>query len=58
MANISALSAPLGLPNSFAATIKFIAARRHLVERFVRGYAKELQWLAANDAGSRGCFDQ
>ena len=52
------VSAPLRLPNSFAATNKFIAARRQIVERFVRGYAKELQWLAANDAGSRAYFDQ
>ena len=52
------VSAPLRLPDCFAATNKFIAARRQSVERFVRGYANELQWLAANDDGSRGCFDQ
>ena len=36
--------------SSFAATNRFIEARPEAVHRFVRGFARGLEWLAANDA--------
>ncbi len=38
--------------SSFAATNKFLAAKPDLVIRFTQGYARALEWLAANDAAT------
>ena len=40
--------------SSFAATNKFLAANPDLVIRFTQGYARALEWLAANDAPTVG----
>lgn len=40
--------------SSFAATNKLLDAKPDLVLRFTRGYARALQWLAANDAAAVG----
>ena len=40
--------------SSFAATNRFLAAKPDLVIRFTQGYARALEWLAANDAATVG----
>ena len=40
--------------SSFAATNKFLAAKPDLVMRFTQGFARALEWLAANDAATVG----
>ena len=40
--------------SSFAATNRFLESRHDVVQRFVTGYAKALQWLAASDATQVG----
>lgn len=59
-AGVAELAVALGPVNghiaysSFAATNKFLDTKPQVVERFVRGYAKALKWLAASDAATVG----
>ena len=38
--------------SSFAATNQFLAAKPQVAQSFVRGFARALQWLAANDSAA------